>query len=84
MGEVAADGVSWIRRKMSKKCLGDEFWGSPGVAGKISKKRQKNVLGSNWSPAGLRQNVKHMTNKCQQKCPQTFSGHFFDILKPFW
>ena len=61
------------------------------VSGVISGGRQgspakcpKNVKKMSWGPAGVQPGFGKMSKKRQQKCPQTFSGHFFDILKPFW
>ena len=73
MCRPARDGVTWIRPKMSKKGPWADFWGSPTKGPKKVKKRS-------WGPAGLRQDVKKMS----KKGPQTFSGPFLDLLKPFW
>ena len=72
MGEVAADWVSWIRRKMSKKYRGDDFWGVAGVVGKMSQK----CLEMSWGPVGVQLGFGKMSNKCQKNVPR----HFRDIF----
>ena len=58
-------GFSRIRRKMSKKCLGGHFWGSPT-------KCPKNVKKMSWGPAGVQLGFGKMSKKCQKNVPQTF------------
>ena len=77
MGEAAADWISWICRKMSKKCLGGDFW-------EVADGRWQNVQKMSWGPAGVQLGLGKISKKCQTNVPRHFRDIFVDMLKPFW